>query len=76
MSNKINAQVDNNANEPHPYRGYNLVAQTNLASKVNNTNRLVQNLVQKNDPVKSATEKKEKNDRTLIVRKYKNVKIS
>ena len=44
-------------------------------TKVNETNRLVQNIARQNEPEQSENEKKARNARTLIVRKHVDIKL-
>ena len=70
MSNKISAQVQNNANEPHPYRA---AAMSSLGSNMIKVNKSVQRL-ERND-TELQKHKEEKSDRTCIVLKYQNKEI-
>ena len=78
MEDRLNKKIEDlsktNIN-PITLTGYNVAASKQLESKMNDTNRMLHNIARQNEPEKSDEEKKEKNERTLIVRKYTDAKI-
>ena len=76
MEARLNAKIENIAAIGNGTgNGFSDAVRRNMESKVNNTNRIVQNIVRQKDPNTVIQEKKEKDNRTLIVKKYMNKNI-
>ena len=68
MEKRLNSKIEEIKNTKPPYS--NMVQSENLQAKVNNTNKIVKSLVQRNGNKKDTEEAKLKNEKTLIIKKY------